>query len=64
MQLCCEVKLGNIDILEALLALANDPSGSPDHRPSEEAVLTNHDILFGVLINGGARLNTVRRSGG
>lgn len=64
MQLCCEVKLGNVDIVEALLALGHDPNGSPEHRPIEEAVLMNHDNLFRVLVNAGARINTMRRSGG
>jgi ankyrin repeat protein len=64
MQFCHEVKLGNVDIVEALLALGHDPKGSPEHRPIEEAVLMNHSILFRILVNGGAGVNSVRRSGG
>jgi hypothetical protein len=44
LQLCWEVKLGNVDIVEALLALGHGPDGSPEHRPIEKAVLINHPI--------------------
>ncbi|KLJ12173.1 hypothetical protein EMPG_09601 [Blastomyces silverae] len=54
MQLCQEVRLGNADIVEALLELGHDPNGSPGHRPIEEAVLMNHEAIFRLLVNRGA----------
>ncbi|PGH04269.1 serine/threonine protein kinase [Blastomyces parvus] len=54
MQLCQEVRLGNADIVEALLELGHDPNGSPGHRPIEEAVLMNHAAIFRLLVNRGA----------
>jgi len=42
----------------ALLALGHDPRGSPENRPIEKVVLINHPILFRILTNGGATVNT------
>ncbi|KKZ61627.1 hypothetical protein EMCG_03812 [[Emmonsia] crescens] len=60
MQLCQEVRLGNVDIVEALLELGHDPNGSPRHRPIEEAVLMNHEAVFRLLVNHGARTGVKR----
>ncbi|ODH37039.1 serine/threonine protein kinase [Paracoccidioides brasiliensis] len=61
MALCQEVKLGNTDIVEALLELGHDPDGSPGYRPIEEAVMMNHVAIFRLLVNHGAR-PTVKRA--
>ncbi|KAL2363631.1 hypothetical protein RJZ56_003485 [Blastomyces dermatitidis] len=63
MQLCQEVRLGNADIVEALLELGQDPNGSPDHRPIEEAVLMNHEAIFRLLVNRGAGTGVKRTVG-
>ncbi|PGH11906.1 serine/threonine protein kinase [Helicocarpus griseus UAMH5409] len=60
MQLCQEVKLGNVDIVEALLELGHDPNGSPGYRPIEEAVTMNHAATFRLLVNHGAKLGVKR----
>ncbi|PGH27119.1 serine/threonine protein kinase [Polytolypa hystricis UAMH7299] len=63
MHLCWEIRLGNVDIVEALLELGHDPNGSPGHRPIEEAVLRNHSAIFKLLVNHDARLTTKRAIG-
>ncbi|KAI9858397.1 MAG: hypothetical protein M1813_007501 [Trichoglossum hirsutum] len=60
MHLCCEVRLGNADIVEALLELGHDPNGSPGYRPIEDAVLVNHKAIFQLLVNRNARVTTKR----
>ncbi|OAX77841.1 serine/threonine protein kinase, partial [Emergomyces africanus] len=60
MQLCQEVRLGNVDIVEALLELGHNPNGSPSHRPIEEAVLMNNEAVFRLLVNHGARTEVKR----
>lgn len=56
--LCEEVKLGNTDIVEALLQLGHSASGSSEYRPIVEAVKLNHEAIFRLLIAHGADLST------
>ncbi|OJD11136.1 serine/threonine protein kinase [Emergomyces pasteurianus Ep9510] len=60
MQLCQEVRLGNHDIVAALLELGHDPNGSPGYRPIEEAVLMNNETVFRLLVNHGAKTEVKR----
>lgn len=57
-QLCEEIKLGNADIVEALLKLGHDANGSPEYRPIVEAVKLNHLTIFRLLVLYGADLST------
>ncbi|KAL9571974.1 hypothetical protein ACKAV7_003963 [Fusarium commune] len=47
--LCMQIRLGNRDIVEALLKMGHNPSGSPDHRPMREAILLNDERMFRLL---------------
>lgn len=56
--LCEEIKLGNADVVEALLQLDHDANGSPEYRPIVEAVKLNHKAIFCLLISYGADVST------
>ncbi|CAJ0551574.1 Ff.00g115040.m01.CDS01 [Fusarium sp. VM40] len=47
--LCMQIKLGNRDIVEALLKMGHNPSGLPGYRPMREAVLLNDEKVFRLL---------------
>ncbi|EXM07386.1 hypothetical protein NOF04DRAFT_11816 [Fusarium oxysporum II5] len=47
--LCMQIRLGNPDIVEALLKMGHNPSGSPDNRPMREAILLNDERVFRLL---------------
>ncbi|RBA10408.1 TKL protein kinase [Fusarium proliferatum] len=47
--LCMQIRLGNRDIVEALLKMGHNPSGSPDNRPIREAILLNDERVFRLL---------------
>jgi ankyrin repeat protein len=47
--LCMQIRLGNRDIVEALLKMGHDPSGLPGYRPMREAVLLNDEKVFRLL---------------
>ncbi|TLS24361.1 hypothetical protein PpBr36_08942 [Pyricularia pennisetigena] len=47
--LCREIKLGNVDIVEALLNLGHPVEGTPGSRPIEAAVLSNNGIAYDML---------------
>jgi serine/threonine protein kinase/ankyrin repeat protein len=53
-QLCTEIRLGNQDIVEALLELGHDANGSLEFRPLEAAVSTNNSEIFRLLLHFGA----------
>ena len=55
--LCREVALGNVEIVETLLALRYPANGTVNHRPIEEAIKLNHKILFDMLKNHNADLS-------
>ncbi|MCJ1469193.1 hypothetical protein MMC07_007826 [Pseudocyphellaria aurata] len=52
--LCEEIRLGNIDIVEALLRLGYNANGSSEYRPIAEAVKLNHKAMFLLLVAHGA----------
>lgn len=56
--LCEEIKLGNTDIVEALLQLGHNANGSSEYRPIVEAVKLNHETIFRLLITHGADVST------
>lgn len=56
--LCEKIKLGNTDIVEALLQLGHSASGSSEYRPIVEAVKLNREAIFRLLIAHGADLST------
>ncbi|KAF4953948.1 hypothetical protein FGADI_5597 [Fusarium gaditjirri] len=47
--LCMQIRLGNHDIVEALLKMGHNPSGSPDYRPMREAIFLNAERVFRLL---------------
>ncbi|KAG5656856.1 hypothetical protein KAF25_011025 [Fusarium avenaceum] len=56
--LCMQIRLGNRDIVEALLKMGHDPSGSPGYRPMREAVLINDKKVFQVLRDYGGEIES------
>ncbi|KAF5663481.1 serine threonine kinase [Fusarium heterosporum] len=44
--LCMQIRLGNRDIVGALLKMGHNPSGSHDHRPMCEAIILNDEKYF------------------
>ena len=53
-QLCEEVRLGNYDIVHALLELGHKANGSAEYRPIIEATLLNDERIFRLLLRFGA----------
>ncbi|TLD03597.1 uncharacterized protein PgNI_11774 [Pyricularia grisea] len=47
--LCREIKLGNVDIVEALLNIGHPVEGTPGSRPIEAAVLSNNGNAYDIL---------------
>ncbi|KAF5989607.1 serine/threonine protein kinase [Fusarium bulbicola] len=56
--LCMQIRLGNRDIVEALLKMGHNPSGSPDHRPMREAIVLNDDKVFRLLRDYGCEIES------
>lgn len=56
--LCEEIRLGNTDIVEALLRLGHNANGSLEYRPIAEAVKSNHEAMFLLLVTHGADVST------
>jgi ankyrin repeat protein len=56
--LCMQIRLGNRDIVEALLKMGHNPSGSPDHRPMREAILLNDERVFRLLRDHGGEIES------
>lgn len=54
--LCMEIRLQNRDIVQVLLKMGHNPSGSPGYRPMREAVLMNDENLLRMLIRYGGRI--------
>lgn len=51
-----EVQLGNIDIVQSLLELDHDPNGTPGFRPLAVAIRLNHEPIFHLLLQHGAKI--------
>lgn len=47
--LCREIKLGNSDIVEALLNIGHPVEGTPGSRPIEAAILSNNGTAYDIL---------------
>ncbi|KAF5718527.1 serine threonine kinase [Fusarium globosum] len=56
--LCMQIRLGNRDIVEALLKMGHNPSGSPDNRPMREAILLNDERVFRLLRDYGCEIES------
>ncbi|KAK3382662.1 hypothetical protein B0T24DRAFT_686822 [Lasiosphaeria ovina] len=56
-QMCEEIRLGNIEIVEILLDLGHSVEGSPGCRPIEVAVLENSVEIFQLLTSRGSPLS-------
>ncbi|KAG5787285.1 hypothetical protein H9Q69_013645 [Fusarium xylarioides] len=56
--LCMQIRLGNREIVESLLKMGHNPSGSPDHRPMREAIMLNDDKIFRMLRNYGCEIES------
>ncbi|KAG5769655.1 hypothetical protein H9Q73_013517 [Fusarium xylarioides] len=56
--LCMQIRLGNREIVESLLKMGHNPSGSPDHRPMREAIMLNDDKIFRMLRNYGCGIES------
>ncbi|RKL29230.1 hypothetical protein BFJ72_g12139 [Fusarium proliferatum] len=56
--LCMQIRLGNRDIVEALLKMGHNPSGSPDNRPIREAILLNDERVFRLLRDYGCEIES------
>ncbi|KLO92552.1 Uncharacterized protein LW94_3701 [Fusarium fujikuroi] len=56
--LCMQIRLGNRDIVEALLKMGHNPSGSPDNRPMREGILLNDERVFRLLRDYGCEIES------
>ncbi|CAM1506017.1 Fc.00g056580.m01.CDS01 [Cosmosporella sp. VM-42] len=54
--LCLQIRLGNRDIVEVLLKMGHNPSGSVNQRPMREAVLLNDHKAFRLLREYGGQI--------